>query len=113
MTDEECAEKDRVGLAALAAWDEAHRDVIVYEGGPLGPTKRTSAEGGVTDVVNLLTGFMVVRSIAFSEATIFICRQPKAPAPSRSRVRWCGPGGQAVQVLVDLGLSYLQPLPAR
>lgn len=34
MTDEERRRTDEVGLAALAAWDEAHRDVIVYPGGP-------------------------------------------------------------------------------
>lgn len=61
MTDEERQRTDEVGLAALAAWDEAHRDAIVYPGGPLGPTKRTTAEG-VTDVVNLLTVFVVVRA---------------------------------------------------
>ncbi len=54
-------ETDRVGLAAVAAWDEAHRDAIVYAGGGLGPTKRTTAEG-VGDMVNLLTVFMVVRA---------------------------------------------------
>ncbi len=27
--------KDEEGLAALKAWDEKHRDAIVYEGGPL------------------------------------------------------------------------------
>jgi hypothetical protein len=61
MTDEERRRTDEVGLAALAAWDAAHRDVIVYPGGPLGPTKRTTAEG-VSDVVNQLTVFMVVRA---------------------------------------------------
>lgn len=61
MSDEERRATDEVGLAALGAWDEAHRDVIVYEGGPLGPTKRTTAEG-VTDVVNQLTVFLVVRA---------------------------------------------------
>jgi len=61
MTDEERRAKDEVGLAALKAWDEAHRDDIVYMGGPLGPTKRTSAEG-VADVVNELTVFVVVRA---------------------------------------------------
>jgi hypothetical protein len=40
MSDAERAAKDSQGLAALAAWDAAHRDVIVYTGGPLGPTKR-------------------------------------------------------------------------
>jgi len=61
MTDAERAAKDEAGLAALKAWDEAHRDAIVYMGGPLGPTKRTSADG-VADVVNELTVFVVVRA---------------------------------------------------
>jgi hypothetical protein len=61
MSEEERRAKDEVGLAALEAWDEAHRDSIVYEGGPLGPTKRTSPEG-ITDVVNELTVFVVVRA---------------------------------------------------
>src|SRR6478609_480780 len=53
--------KDEEGLAALKAWDEAHKDDIVYMGGPLGPTKRTSQDG-VADVVNELTVFVVVRA---------------------------------------------------
>lgn len=61
MTDAEQKATDEVGLAALAAWDEKHKDVIVYEGGPLGPTKRTSPEG-VADAVNELTVFVVVRA---------------------------------------------------
>ena len=50
------------GVAALKAWEEAHADVIDYVGGPLGPTKRISDAGEVTDVVNQLTVFMVVRA---------------------------------------------------
>lgn len=61
MTAEERRTKDAAGLAALAAWDEAHRDVIVYAGGPLGPTKRVSGDG-IADIVNELTVFMVVRA---------------------------------------------------
>jgi hypothetical protein len=61
MTDEEKRAKDEEGLAALAAWDEAHKDSIVYTGGPLGPTKRTSADS-VADVVNEMTVFVVVRA---------------------------------------------------
>ena len=62
MTEDERAEKIRIGIPALTAWDEAHRDVIVHAGGPLGPTKRISDAGEVSDVVNLLTVFMVVRA---------------------------------------------------
>lgn len=61
MSPAQQAEADRAGLAALAAWDEAHREAIVHPGGGLGPTKRTT-EAGVADVVNLLTVFMVVRA---------------------------------------------------
>ncbi|UXN66069.1 hypothetical protein N8E89_22865 (plasmid) [Phyllobacterium sp. A18/5-2] len=61
MSDEERRAKDEEGLAALKTWDEAHKDAIVYEGGPLGPTKRTSPDG-VADVVNELTVFVAVRA---------------------------------------------------
>ncbi|MFN3815588.1 hypothetical protein [Brevundimonas sp.] len=62
MTKDEQDETARIGVAAVAAWEEAHRDVILYQGGPLGPTKRIDDLGAVTDVVNLLTVFMVVRA---------------------------------------------------
>jgi hypothetical protein len=67
MSEEERRAKDEIGLAALKAWDEKHKDSIVYEGGPLGPTKRTSAEG-VADVVNELTVFVVVRAASHEAA---------------------------------------------
>ncbi|MEE2690889.1 MAG: hypothetical protein VX640_05025 [Pseudomonadota bacterium] len=61
MSEEEKRAKDEIGLAALKAWDEEHKESIVYMGGPLGPTKRTS-EDGVADVVNEMTVFVVVRA---------------------------------------------------
>jgi hypothetical protein len=67
MSDEERRAKDLEGFAALKAWDEKHQDAIVYEGGPLGPTKRTSPEG-VADVVNELTVFVVVRASSHEAA---------------------------------------------
>ena len=79
----EPAEPARRGVAAVAAWEEAHRDAIVYQGGPLGPTKRISDDGAVTDMVNLLTVFMVVRADSHETAarlfeghphmSIFVC----------------------------------------
>lgn len=73
---------DEVGLAALKVWDEKHKDVIVYQGGPLGATRRAS-EAGVVDAVNELTVFVVVRAasheaaaklfVAHPHCTIFPC----------------------------------------
>jgi len=68
MSEAEQAETARIGVAAVAAWEEAPRDAIVYKGGPLGPTKRIDDDGAVTDVVNLLTVFMVVRADSFDAA---------------------------------------------
>lgn len=67
MSEAEKKAKDKVGLAALATWDEKHKDVIVYQGGPLGATKRTS-ETGVADAVNELTVFVVVRASSHEAA---------------------------------------------
>jgi hypothetical protein len=61
MSDEVRHAKDKEGLAELAAWDEAYRDVIVHEGGPLGRTKRTTLDG-ITDVVNESAVFVVLRA---------------------------------------------------
>jgi hypothetical protein len=76
MTDEERAEKDSVGLAALQDQDAARRDVIVYDGGPLGPTKRIDDDGEVTDAVNLLTVFVVVRSDSHEAAARLFASHP-------------------------------------
>jgi hypothetical protein len=61
MSEEQRAAKDAVGIPALEAWDEKHKDSIVHLGGPLGPTKRVSEEG-VKDAVNEMTAFVVVRA---------------------------------------------------
>lgn len=83
MSEAEQAETARRGVAAVAEWEEAHRDSIVFQGGPLGPTKRIDDDGAVTDVVNLLTVFMVVRADSHEAAarlfeghphmSIFVC----------------------------------------
>ncbi|HZV84497.1 MAG TPA: hypothetical protein VFF48_05870, partial [Brevundimonas sp.] len=82
MSEDEQRARAEIGVAAVKAWDEAHRDVIVWQGGPLGPTKRVS-DDGITDVVNELTVFMVVRADSHEAAarifeghphcTIFVC----------------------------------------
>lgn len=82
MSDDEQRARDEVGIAALKAWDEKHKGSIVYAGGPLGPTKRASADG-IADVVNEMTVFVVVRApsheaaakmfVGHPHCTIFVC----------------------------------------
>ena len=75
MSKEEYDANGARGVAAIKAWEEAHKDVIVYQGGPLGPTKRAS-ETGVEDVVNELTVFMVVRAPSHDAAARLFMDHP-------------------------------------
>jgi hypothetical protein len=67
MPDDERRANEQEGLASWKAWVEKHKDAVVYEGGPLGKTKRTS-RNGVADVANELAVFMVVRAATHEAA---------------------------------------------
>ena len=91
MSEAERRAKDEEGLAALKSCDEKHRDAIVYEGGPLGPTKRTSRDG-VADVVNELTVFVVVRAPSHEAAAKLFEGHPHSELScGRGRMRASGP----------------------
>ncbi len=75
MSEEEQRTTAERGVAAVEAWDEAHRDVIVYQGGPLGATKRV-VDGQIADHVNHLTVFMVVRAGSHDEAAALLANHP-------------------------------------
>ena len=62
MSEAEQAARAEAGVAAVKAWEAAHRDRIAYVGGPLGPTLRIDDAGAVAQAVNRLTVFIVVRA---------------------------------------------------
>src|SRR5882757_556648 len=49
------------GIKAWGDWMTAHQAAIVDQGGPLGKTKRTAAQG-VSDTKNSMTGYVVVHA---------------------------------------------------
>lgn len=59
--------REHEGIAAWTAWAERHRGAIVTMGGPLGKTKRISANG-IADVCNEIGAFTVVRAISHEAA---------------------------------------------
>jgi hypothetical protein len=67
MSDDERRAKEQEGLAAWKGWVEKHQDAIVYQGGPLGKTKRASRDG-VADGANELAVFIVVRASSHEAA---------------------------------------------
>jgi hypothetical protein len=68
LSDAERKAKDAIGLPALEAWDEAHKDAIVYPGRPLGKTLQVSDDGSTTPSVNELTAFVVVKAPSLAAA---------------------------------------------
>jgi hypothetical protein len=49
------------GIQAWGEWMMANKTTIVDQGGPLGTTKRTAAQG-VSDTKNNITGYVVVQA---------------------------------------------------
>ena len=53
--------REREGIAAWKAWVEEHQAAVSAMGGPLGKTKKVTANG-IEDTSNELGAFMVVRA---------------------------------------------------
>ena len=67
MPEAERQAKEHEGIAAWMVWMEKHQSAIVGDGGPLGRTKRVSAEG-VADIRNEMGAFCVVRAASHEAA---------------------------------------------
>jgi len=59
--------KEREGIAAWKAWVAQHHGAIVEMGGPLGKTKKVSAEG-IADISNEIGACTIVRANSHEEA---------------------------------------------
>ena len=67
MLDAERQAMMQKGIAAWKTWVDKHQAAIVGMGGPLGKTKKVSAEG-IADVSNLISGYTVVRAASHEAA---------------------------------------------
>ena len=61
LSEDERNKRIKKGFDAWMAWGEKHKGAIVENGGPLGKTKRTGADG-VSDIKNNLAGYIVVQA---------------------------------------------------
>jgi hypothetical protein len=63
------------GMKAWGDWMTAHEPAIAVQGGPLGKTKRTAAQG-VSDIKNNMTGFVVVKAESHEAAATMFEKHP-------------------------------------
>ncbi|HYD11280.1 MAG TPA: hypothetical protein VEC11_00365 [Allosphingosinicella sp.] len=61
LPDDERRRREAEGIAGWKAWVERNQAALVQMGGPLGKTKRISADG-IADVSNALGAFTMVRA---------------------------------------------------
>jgi len=63
------------GIKAWGEWMGTHKASIVEQGGPLGKTKRASAQG-VSDIKNSMTGYVVVTAESHEAAARMFEKHP-------------------------------------
>jgi hypothetical protein len=63
------------GMAAWGQWMADHASAVVDQGGPLGKTKKTAA-GGVSDIRNRVTGYVVVQAESHEAAAAMFENHP-------------------------------------
>lgn len=75
LPEAERKERESEGMAAWMAWGETHAAAIVDIGAPLGKTKR-AASGGITDIKNGMTGYVVVQAESHQAAAALFENHP-------------------------------------
>jgi hypothetical protein len=63
------------GMAAWTQWMADHADAVVEHGGPLGKTKKVG-KAGVSDIRNLVAGFVVVQAESHEAAAAMFENHP-------------------------------------
>lgn len=76
LSEAEQQARQAIGIPALEAWDEQHKDAIVYTGGPLGKTLQVTHDGSTGTVVNELTAFVVVKAPSLEAASKLFIDHP-------------------------------------
>lgn len=59
--------REAAGIQAWGNWMTAHQAAILDQGGPLGKTKRTSAQG-VSDTRNAMSGYVIIQAESHTAA---------------------------------------------
>lgn len=75
LDEEARKEREERGMKAWMQWGEANASAIVDQGAPLGKTKR-AASGGITDIKNAMTGYVLVRAESHEAAARLFANHP-------------------------------------
>jgi hypothetical protein len=75
LSESERKQREQQGMKAWFDWMARNQAIVVEQGGPLGKTKRTSAQG-VTDIRNAMAGYVVVKAESHDAAARLFEQHP-------------------------------------
>ena len=75
LPDAQRRAKEQEGMAAWKSWLAKHQAAVITMGGPLGKTKKVSADG-IRDTSNQLAAFTVVRADSHAAAAAMFENHP-------------------------------------
>ncbi len=75
MDEAERKKGEAAGIRAWGDWMATHKAAVLEAGGPLGKTKRTSAQG-LADTKNNMTGFVIVQAESHDAAARMFLDHP-------------------------------------
>jgi hypothetical protein len=67
--------REASGMKAWGDWMTANSVAVVDQGGPLGKTKRTSADG-IADIKNSMTGYVIIQAESHEAAARLFEKHP-------------------------------------
>jgi hypothetical protein len=67
--------KEQSGMQAWGAWMVANQSSVLDQGGPLGKTKKASP-GGVADIKNNMTGYVIIQAESHEAAAKLFEKHP-------------------------------------
>lgn len=69
------AERTEKGMKAWQEWGQKYASAIVFNGGPLGKTKKIS-RSGISDITNAMAAFVVVQAESHAAAAEMFVNHP-------------------------------------
>jgi hypothetical protein len=75
LSESERKQREQAGMKAWGDWMTKNQAIVVEQGGPLGKTKRISAQG-IADVRNEMAGYVVVKAESHEAAARLFEKHP-------------------------------------
>lgn len=75
LSEQARQERTQAGMKAWHEWMERHASKVLVTGGPIGKTKRVSAQG-IADAHNNICGYVVVEAASHEEAARLFEQHP-------------------------------------